>query len=171
MAAQAKRARWTNETIVLYKSHRFESDLLELCASFVVLLTHSGCIEATVLSAVNAGFLELSEANVVSFLQGMFHELFLWRHHAALDVGSTDLRAQPLHSAALVHHALGVALGAPYSSPNSPALQTEVARESNPNIPHREASAETKALLRKLMHAAKLKLAYDKRVVGWQWLC
>ena len=131
------RARWTNETIVLYKSHRYETDLLEMCESFLVLLTHSGCIETTVLSAVNAGFLQLSEAAVVSFLQDMFQQLFLWRQHAARDLSSTDLKAQPLHAAALVHHALGTALGAPYVNPNKFTMQTEVARESNPTIPHR----------------------------------
>ena len=164
-------ASWTNRTIVLYKSHRYESDLLELCDSFLVLLSHSGCIEATVLSAINAGFVAPNEAHVVSFLQGMFHELFLWRQHASVDLSSEELKSQPLHAAALVHHALGAALGVPYRTINAVALNTEVARESNPSIPHREASQSTKAQLRQLMHVAKDKLAYDKRVVGWQWLC
>ena len=158
---------------MLYKSHRYDTELLQLCDSFLVLLSHSGCLETTVLSALAAGFLKSPPTvdAVVSFLQGMFHELFLWRQHASVDLSSEDLKAAPLHSAALVHHALAAALGEPYKPLHDAKLKKEVSKESNPSIPHREASAATKNALREVMHAAKDRLAYDKRIIGWRWLC
>lgn len=160
---------------MLYKSHRYDPELLQLCDSFVVLLSHSGCLEGTVLSAIAAGFIPSppTTERVTSFLQGMFHELFLWRQHAALDLSSEDLIAQPLHCAALVHHALASALRLPFKplKADTQKLHKEVTAESNPSIPHREASPEAQGQLRGVMHAAKERLAYDTRVIGWKWLC
>ena len=157
--------------MVLYKSHRYDPELLNLCSSFLVLLSHSGCLEATALSALNAGFITLDEDHLVRFLQGMFHELFLWRQHATVDLSSEELKSQPLHSAALVHHAIGTALGVEYRPLNAVSIRGEVSAESNPSIPHRTADEATKAALRELMHKAKERLAYDTRVIGWKWLC
>jgi hypothetical protein len=157
---------------VLYKSHQYDPQLLNLCASSLVLLSHSGCIEATVQSAVNARFVSPAENSVVAFLQGMFHELFLWRQHAAVDISSSELKAQPLHSAARVHHAVAAALDVPYQSVDFAGVRGELTRESNPSIPHAEASGEeTRAKLRAVMQAAKRRLEYDTRVIGWTWMC
>ena len=158
---------------MLYKSHKYDAELLELCDSSLVLLSHSGCLEHTVLSALAAGFLPKPPTveRVTSFLQGMFHELFQWRQHAAVDLSSEDLKAQPMHSAALVHHALTASLGVPYAPLHDAKFKKEVGKESNPSIPHREASPEDQAVLRDVMHAAKDRLAYDKRIIGWKWLC
>ena len=158
---------------MLYKSHKYDPELLELCDSFLVLLSHSGCLERTVLSALAAGFLQSPPTadTVTRFLQGMFNELFLWRQHAAVDLSSEDLKAQPMHSAALVHHALAAALRVPFKQLRDARLKQEVSKESNPKIPHREATPEAKSTLRAAMHAAKERLAYDKRIIGWQWLC
>ncbi len=171
--AQRRWASWSNETVVLYKSHRYDPELLQVCGSHLVLLSHSGCLEATVLSAVSAGFLPLERDRVVSFLQGMFHELFLWRQHAAVDLSSEALRAQPLHSAALVHHAVAAALGVPYAAVDlgRPGVRDELAAESNPQHPHAQTSAATRTQLRSVMHHAKKALAYDTRIIGWKWLC
>ena len=171
--SQARWAAWTNETIVLYKSHKYDPELLQLCDSFLVLLSHSGCLERTVLSALAAGFMKSPPTvdAVVRFLQGMFNELFLWRQHASVDLSSEELKAAPLHSAALVHHALSAALDVPFRPLRDAKLQKEVGKESNPSIPHREASDATKSTLRAVMHAAKDRLSYDKRIIGWKWLC
>ena len=174
-ALQARLASWTNETIVLYKSHKYDPELLQLCDSFLVLLSHSGCLERTVLSALAAGFMPSPPTvdSVVRFLQGMFNELFLWRQHAAVDLSSEELKAAPLHSAALVHHALAAALSVPYTPLHDAKLKKEVSKESNPSIPgsSAKASSATKSALREMMHAAKDRLAYDKRIIGWKWLC
>jgi hypothetical protein len=170
---QARWASWTNETIVLYKSHKYDPELLQLCDSFLVLLSHSGCLERTVLSALAAGFLPSppTTESVTSFLQGMYLELFQWRQHAAVDLSSEDLKAQPMHSAALVHHALAAALSVPYKPLHDAKFRKEVSKESNPSIPHREATPAVQSTLRDVMHAAKKRLAYDQRIIGWKWLC
>ena len=160
---------------MLYKSHKYDPELLQLCNSFLVLLSHSGCLERTVLSALAAGFMPSPPTvdSVVRFLQGMFNELFLWRQHAAVDLSSEELKAAPLHSAALVHHALAAALNVPYTPLHDAKLKKEVSKESNPSIPgsSAKASSATKSALREMMHAAKDRLAYDKRIIGWKWLC
>ncbi len=166
---QRRWAEFTEETVVLYKSHRYDPELLNLCRETLVLLSHAGSLEATVLSAVNARFMTLEQDMVVSFLQGMFHELFLWRQHASLDLSSEQLKKSPLHSAALVHHMLGAALGMPYKDFDFSKLAKEISRESNPNIPHKKADDETTRRLRQMMLVAKERLAYDKRVIGWKW--
>ena len=113
---------------MLYKSHKYDPELLQLCDSFLVLLSHSGCLERTVLSALAAGFMKPPPTveSVVRFLQGMFNELFLWRQHATVDLSSEELKEAPLHSAALVHHALAAAPGVPFKPLQDAKLQKEV---------------------------------------------
>jgi hypothetical protein len=162
---------WTNETVVLYKSHAFDAELLSLCASTLVLLSHASCVESTILSAHTAGFMELSEKSVLSFLQFMFHELFTWRAHAALDVSSEVLRAAPLSSAAAVYNTIAAALLAPYVPFDFRTVADDIGQESNPSHPHGEASEEARTALREMMPALRAALAYDTRLVGWTWAC
>ena len=54
-------AGWTEHTIVLYKSHEFDAELLSLCSQALVVLTHSSFLESTARSAVLANFIPLDQ--------------------------------------------------------------------------------------------------------------
>ncbi len=155
----------------LAQSHEYDKTLLNLCASSLVLLTHAGCLEHAVASAFGAGFIEAEQEAVNGHLAYMFDNFFLWKRFAAADLTSDELRSAPLHSAALVFHLVGAALGAPYEARDFSGARSELEAESNLSIPHHSVSEQERAKLHAMVAAAAANFSGDARLTGWTWSC
>ena len=142
-------ASWTRDTVVLYKSHEYKPELLNLCSRSVVLMTHASCIERAVRSVVAARFIEADRDAVFGHLRIAFDDMFAWRQHAALDQGLDELLADPVGALAAVYHVLASKLGVPYRTAGPPDLSRydeELRKEGNTEIPHKPLDARTKRL-------------------------
>ena len=172
-----ERAAWasyTSDDVVLYKSHEYNSTILTLCAKSLVLLSHPGCIETVLRSVVAAKFIQLDEGWVKGHLEIVLHDYERWARHAMVDLSNEELKKSPLHTAAIVHHAVALALDRPYSARDFSQDVEALTEQSNKNIPHRENSPETNQRIREMLReggAVRKHFEGDERLLGWEWTC
>jgi len=162
----------------LTQSHEYDKELLNLCARSVVLLTHAGCIETAVRSAVAARFIAANRDAIIGHLDIMLRDYSAWKRHATLDLPSDALRGVAgLHAAALVHHTIAAVLQVPYVVHDFSSERDRLAAESNPDIPrsgggHVNAVTAEDALVREVLSgAAQQHFKDDERLIGWTWTC
>lgn len=167
-------ASYTPDDVVLYKSHEYNSTLLTLCAKSLVLLSHPGCIERVLRSVVAAKFIPPDEGWVTGHLDIVLHDFERWSRHATVDISNEALKASPLHTAAIVHHAVAMALNRPYAVRDFSQDAKALTDQSNKEIPHRENSAEVNRRIREMVQegsAVRKHFEGDERLLTWDWSC
>ena len=147
---------------------------MNLCAHSLVLLSHPGCIETVLRSVIAAKFIPLDTDAVIGHLDIVLSHFTRWKRHGTLDLSSENLKHAPLHSAALVHHALAIALDVPYKPRDFSVEAKAVTEESNKEIPHRTNSAEVNQRIHDMLQPDGPVQAHfrdDERLIGWTWTC
>ena len=168
---QVERATWSNNTIVIYKSHEFDHGLLTVCKDVIVLTTLHGCIEQLVASLVSVNFAALDTHALLWNLDLSLREHAQWREVASLVQTVAEPGNDPLHNFATVYHTLSLSLGIPYKHRNFSHLLQNIHQHTDSEKIKRVLNSEMKKRIRNVVHKLHARLHRDQRLEGTQWFC
>jgi hypothetical protein len=160
---------WTSDTVVVYKTHAFDAELLETCAQYLVFTStmdqHWG-MEDTLASICAAGWVECRLSGgggaqlkgTAEFFEDAMEHHQRWLVHSSLNIQKSKMRSPFafVSVCATIAAALELELPAAGCVPPQTWLDARM-EEANPNIPHtgKMKREESRALVLALVEEGK----------------